>query len=520
MKPFIRRGERLAVHFVAGLLIVTRDRSFSRQLHVMHQVGSERPTTVLSSTDRAPVMLYNSRDLSTSTPTTTQASAALARKLRATDYFTLGWGTMVGVGWLVIMDDWLSRGGALGALLGFLIGGAVLLPIGWVYGKLVAAMPDAAGEIAYTAAVFPQSVSFATGWMMTLAYFIVCPWEAVAVGRIAAYIFPSLDSVPLYTIAGRPVYLPHLAVGLGLTALLTILNYRGIRLSASFQNWTSFGTLALFVLFVGLGVSHGSSANFPPLFTHSPLVSVLLIIQIVPYFMTGFESVGKAAEEASPEFRGRGFFRAIWMAIVVGIVFYASIVVAVAFIAPWHQLIGEKFMTAVAFQRAVGARWIVDIILAAALLSLFKCFNGNFVAASRLVFALGRRDMINRRAGAVHARYQTPSVAVLSVGIATAACMLLGDAILVPITEVGSVACAIGWSAACAACLAQGTKTNWTLSAPERAVAGFALLVGIAMVLMKVLPGIPGHFTIYEWIALAGWIAVGIIAATTRGVRG
>ena len=117
---------------------------------------------------------------------------------------------MVGVGWLVIMDDWLLRGGALGALLGFVIGGALLLPIGWVYGKLVVAMPDAAGEIAYTSAVFSRPISFATGWMMTLAYFIVCPWEAVAVGRIAGYILPGIDSIELYRIAGRPVYLPHL----------------------------------------------------------------------------------------------------------------------------------------------------------------------------------------------------------------------------------------------------------------------------------------------------------------------
>src|SRR6267143_1084370 len=39
----------------------------------------------------------------------------LARKLRITDYFSLGWGTMVGVGWLVVMDDWLTRGGPHGA---------------------------------------------------------------------------------------------------------------------------------------------------------------------------------------------------------------------------------------------------------------------------------------------------------------------------------------------------------------------------------------------------------------------
>ena len=127
--------------------------------------------------------------------------AELASKLRLTDYFTLGWGTMVGVGWLVVMDDWLERGGPLGGILGFAIGGALLVPIGYVYGKLVAAMPDASGEVAYTARVFPRSISFATGWMMILSYFIVCPWEAVAVGRIAAYIFPGLNSLELYAIA-------------------------------------------------------------------------------------------------------------------------------------------------------------------------------------------------------------------------------------------------------------------------------------------------------------------------------
>ncbi|MGA8342108.1 MAG: hypothetical protein WB781_09250, partial [Candidatus Sulfotelmatobacter sp.] len=274
----------------------------------------------------------------------------------------------------------------------------------------------------------------------------------------------------------------------------------------------SFGTLALFIVFVGLGISRGSPANIRPLFTHTPLVSILLVIQVVPYFMTGFESVGKAAEEASPDFRSGGFFRAIWMAIFIGILFYASIVAAVAFVAPWRRLTGEKFMTAVAFQQALGSRWIVQIILAAALLSLFKCFNGNFVAASRLLFALGRRGMVDSRAGTIHARYQTPSAAVLCIGLATAACMLLGDAILVPVTEVGSVACAIGWSATCAACLAlAGERPGMiTLSAADRVVAWFGLAVGIAMALMKVVPLVPGHFSVYEWLALAGWIALGV----------
>jgi len=429
----------------------------------------------------------------------------LARKLRVVDYFALGWGTMVGVGWLVVMDDWLLRGGVLGAVLGFAVGGALLLPIGYVYGQLVAAMPDAAGEIAYTAKVFPRPVSFATGWMMVLAYFIVCPWEAVAVGKIAGYIFPALDSMELYRIAGRPVYLPHVLIGLALTALLTVLNYHGIRLSATFQNWTAFGTLALFVLFVSIGVSKGSPRNFPPLFTHSGFVSVLLVMQIVPYFMTGFESVVKGAEEARPEFRTRGFLTAIWMAIVVGVLFYTIVIAAVGYVAPWRQLTGERFMTAVAFEHAVGSRWIVSVILAAALLSLFKVFNGNFIAASRLLFAMGRRGLVDSRISTVHLQNRTPSVAVLCVGVATGACMFLGDAILVPVSEVGSVASAIGWLAACASYY----RMRPTLGQRFGAIIG--VTVGLCLIFMKVVPLVPGHFTRYEWLALAVWAALGLL---------
>ena len=242
------------------------------------------------------------------------------------------------------------------------------------------------------------------------------------------------------------------------------------------------------------------------------------MIQIVPYFMTGFESVGKAAEEASPDFGAQGFYRAIWMAIFIGTLFYASIVAAVAFVAPWRQLTGEKFMTAVAFQHALGSRWIVNVILAAALLSLFKCFNGNFVAASRLLFALGRRRMVAPGVGAIHREFQTPSAAVLCVGLATAACMLLGDAILVPVTEVGSVACAIGWAATCAACLAlaRSSPERMKLSVAESSLAAFGLVVAIALALMKLLPFIPGHFTAYEWIALGVWILIGAVAASSQ----
>jgi len=240
--------------------------------------------------------------------------ATLARKLRLADYFALAFGTMVGVGWLVLMHDWLGRGGPLGAMLGFALGAILLLPVGYVYGQWVQRLPDAAGEAAYTGQVFPPTVSYFTGWMMLLAYFIVCPWEAVAVGKLAAYIFPSLDSFELYRVDGQPVFLPRLLFGIALTLLLAVLNYRGIRLSANFQNWTTTLVLLLFVALLGISAVYGAPANFHPAFQTAPWISVVLTLQIVPYFMTGFESAPKVGRKPTwNSLRGDSFARLPWL---------------------------------------------------------------------------------------------------------------------------------------------------------------------------------------------------------------
>jgi hypothetical protein len=44
-----------------------------------------------------------------------------------------------------------------------------------------------------------------------------------------------------------------------------------------------------------------------------------------------------------------------------------------------------------------------------------------------------------------------------------------------------------------------------------RTAAIFGLLVTALMVLVKVVPFVPGHFTRYEWIALAIWAVIGLV---------
>jgi basic amino acid/polyamine antiporter, APA family len=429
----------------------------------------------------------------------------LARKLTLWNYFALGFGTMIGTGWVILMDDWLGRGGPLGAMLGFLLGGILLLPIGYVYGQWVRRLPDAAGEAAYTAQVFPPWVSYLTGWMMLLAYFIVCPWEAVVLGRLAAYIFPQLDTVELYRISGQPIFLPRLLFGIGITMFLAWLNYRGIRASAKFENWATSSVLGVFLLLVFVSARGGMAANFHPVFSHTPLVSLLLTLQIVPYFVTGFESVPKVAEEAHPGFPPGNFFKAITMALLVGTGFYVLAIGAVSYIAPWQTLVGKRFATAIAFAQGTHSVWLVRLILGITVVGLFQVFNGNFVASTRLLYAYGRRGALASAFSKVHAVNQTPTVAIFAVAIGTLACLLLGDALLVPVTEVGSMASALGWFAACISFFFVDRDARL------RVTTILGIVVSTLLMLMKLVPTVPGHFTGAEWAALAVWLAIGLL---------
>lgn len=427
--------------------------------------------------------------------------------LSTVEYFTFGFGTMIGVGWVVLMDDWLSRGGPGGGMLGFLIGGLLLFPIAHTYGRLVREIQDAGAEIAYTETVFSPFTSFAAGWTMVLSYAIVCPWEAVATGNLLARVFPALNTHQLYTIGATAIYAPRLAVGLALAALIAVVNYRGIKPSGVFQNVMTFGLLATFAIFTLLGFVRGSSANMRPLFSHpgagGAWLSIFLVLQIVPYFMTGFESVAKGSEEAKAGFDTRNFTKAIYAALIAGFLFYFLIIAVVTYVYPWQEIVAGHVRTEVAFERTFGSHAIAQLVLFGAFLSLLKIFNGNFVAATRMLYALGRRDFVHASLGRVHPRFATPTVAIVLMAVLTMAAAMFGDALLVPVTEVGSLAVGVGWMSTCLAYVARRPRDGVGM-------AWAGAMVSAAIILMKVIPSVPGSFTTAEWIAFMGWSALGV----------
>src|SRR5436305_3512574 len=158
------------------------------------------------------------------------------------------------------------------------------------------------------------------------------------------------------------------------------------------------GLLATCAIFTLLGFAKGSPANMQPLFSRpgaaGAFLSIFLVLQIVPYFRTGFESVAKGSEEAKPGFDPRNFTTAIYASLFAGFLFYVIIIAVVTYVYPWQEIVSGHVRTEVAFERAFGSHAIAQLILFGAFLSLLKIFNGNFVAATRMLYAMGRRNLV------------------------------------------------------------------------------------------------------------------------------
>ena len=101
------------------------------------------------------------------------------------DYFNVGFGSIVGIGWILMVGDWVVLGGGpLAAMIAFFLGGIALLPIAACFGELATALPISGGIVEYVERAFGQKASFLAGWLLAFGDGIVCPWEALAITTI------------------------------------------------------------------------------------------------------------------------------------------------------------------------------------------------------------------------------------------------------------------------------------------------------------------------------------------------
>ena len=186
---------------------------------------------------------------------------ALERSVPFRSYIALGLGIIVGVGWVVYSGQWLQDGGPLGAMLAFLCGGLLFLPVGMCYAEMTAALPLAGGELSFSYKAFGLMPAFLTAWMLALTYVAITPFETIAIGSLLETLLPQIATEALYEVGigdnKERVALSTILPGLLVGGFLIWVNWHGARDSARFQTIVVTALLACTVVFCGVALLRG-----------------------------------------------------------------------------------------------------------------------------------------------------------------------------------------------------------------------------------------------------------------------
>lgn len=439
---------------------------------------------------------------------------SLHRAVGRFGFFALAFGSMIGVGWVTAVGGWLTQAGVLGAVIAFAAGGALMLLIGLCYAEATPMLPLAGGEVAYAYAAFGTFKAFIVGWCLAVGYVAISGFEAISVAKVLGYMIPSLDSGLLYEVGGSPVYASHLILALGFTAVITWMHHRGVAIAAAAQRWLVIAFAVVCVIFIVAGFAGGSPGNIGASFGTAPggIGGILIVLVTVPFWFVGFDTIPQAAEEADVSVKPVQLAGLIVASIAAAALFYVLIVASVAMVVPREALAGAALPAAHAFEVAFGSPLLARGVLAAAVLGLLTSWNGFFLAASRVIFALGRGGILPHGLGRTHPRHGTPAAAVLLTGALTILAPLLGRDALIAIVNAGSFFIAVAFLGVSLS-LIRLRRSRPDLDRPfslrgGNTVPALAALGSGGILLAMIVPGSPAALAWPREIAILGLFAI------------
>jgi APA family basic amino acid/polyamine antiporter len=369
-------------------------------------------------------------------------STGLKHELCASEFFTLSFGAIIGVGWIVALGNWVSTAGSIGAIVAFAFGGFMTLLVGFCYAELGALFPFCGGEIAFAYESFGIRTCFAVGWLLLLTYIATAVFEAISVGWIVATLFPYTKGPVLYTVRNSAVHLGSVLLGFTGMAIVTLLNYKGIKPAARLQDALTYAKLAL-VLAVGfVALAYGRIENLHPSFrggtSRSAWAGVFAIFMTTPFWLSGFNTVCQVMEEKSRRTSLKRISRIILLSIGLATLFYCSIIFFCAMMLPSEDLVKLDLPAASAFKVALHSSLPFRVILAIGLIGNLTVWNSMFIAGSRILFALGRAHIVWRGFADI-SNTGIPDKAVLFVGVLGCAGVFLGRSGILPLINLASI---------------------------------------------------------------------------------
>jgi amino acid transporter len=426
------------------------------------------------------------------------------------DVLALAFGTIIGWGWVILAGGWVADAGVGGAVIAFIIGAVLCIFVGLTYAELTPALPLAGGELVFSYRGLGYNCSYITGWMITFAYIGVAAFEGPSFATAINYAIPLPKVGYLWTVAGFEVYLPWLAVGVGMAILLTILNFIGIKSATIFQTCAT-GALILGGLILVFGsATQGDIANTAPVFTGVKGIAAVLLV--VPAMFVGFDVVPQAAEEMKiPLKKIAGILIA---SICMAALWYILMILGLGLSAPADVRAATDIPVADAFAYVMGSPVFGKLIIVAALLGILTSWNGFIVGATRVLFSMARAKMLPEVFARVHPKYGTPTAAILLVGLLTCLAPLLGRSALVWFIDASAFGTVVAYFMVAASFIAL-RRSEPELERPYKVKSG--MFVGVAAVavafffLFLYTPLGPSPLTGIEWLLVLVWVVLGIV---------
>lgn len=462
----------------------------------------------------------------------------------AVDFFCIGFGAIVGVGWSVSINGWMSgSGGPVPAALGYIVALIMMVPIALCYCELVPALPVAGGGMAFAFRAFNDKVAAISGWAAFGAFVSIIPWEAIQITDVLGYLIPGLKAGdPLYAVAKTDIYLTTIIIGTIFSFLLFALNMRGLAAAAGVQKVLCFILVGAAVIGGVAALIGGSFDNLKPIYdvtnpniygaaseglksvSHNSMFGgIIAILSSAPFFLAGFETIPQGVEDAGGDISAVG--KTVVLSVTFACIFYAFLLFSFGMGWSWQEFaqpaaVGGQFenpaaanMLRVLYGGAAGEFffWLITI---GTLAGLFTTWNGFFMASASLLMGMAR----GRVMPAIFAKQNKNGVPVPGLIVCLVLSLIgpfLGAGLIGDITCFSGAAFVLSWTLT-GFSLIRLRKTEPNLERPYKIPGGmgmawFAAVVALVVFILLFIPGNPvymGGLAIKMFIV---WMVIGVI---------
>lgn len=331
----------------------------------------------------------------------------LRRTLGFTDLLFYGLIFMVPIAPMGIFGSVYSSSGGM-VVLTYLVGMIALVFTAASYTQMVKAFPLAGSVYNYAGRGIGAPIGFLAGWAVLLDYVLV-PSMLYLVASVAMH-----STVPAIPVWGWLILF---------VLFNTVVNYRGIRLTAAITRIFLIGQVIVLLIFLAVGLTalvegKGTGFSMEPLFNPDtftwPIVFGAVSVAVLSFL--GFDGISMLAEEnrGGAGQIGRAMAAALGLA---GLLFITQTWVAAMLLPNAAEVLATGDPDGVAFYdaaREAGGAWLATLCaIATALAWGFANSLVAQVATSRLLYAMARDRQLPKFLAKVSVKHGVPSNAIL-----------------------------------------------------------------------------------------------------------